>query len=488
MERTMNEKKAVSLALLELNNKVKNQDLASASILPVWRRLWLDIKCNGGEMDFIQENSSVMIEVALKLANLKYDIILIHIDSFIPNWLFPFIKLLHNTDQSIDIFLCGFIPTVKCGELAEALPEVHAVISGPLESSMEIIYNRIGITFRPYEVKDISAVDQSVFKDLFLKDSVGLIQASAGCPMTCSFCRYSSLYHRYYKGVYEQFPIDNIVSEILELNRKFNISHFKFIDSNFLGCGKMAYKRAVDLASSLQAKGLDITCEMHCRSDMVQTDIISQLVKCGLRHLSIGIESMSQNQLDRFGKKETVMDHRSAKELTVKHGISVQGYAILADPLVTREELLENLSGLYELSEEVLFIINEKMILYSTTDYYKKYHSLLSGLKPFKVSLGTAFDYSFKDKWCIENFGIFQKASLLLKYKIRTLPLSYSPFVSFADNYLYIKKATSHKIQLLMRIVSENKPDESKVMLWCNEALKKIEELLTSYNELKVIK
>jgi Fe-S oxidoreductase len=272
--------------------------------------------------------------------------------------------------------------------------------------------------------------------------------------------------------------MESVVSEISELYYKYDIKHFRFSDSNFLGTGKLAYKRAVELAEGLLKNNLEITFEMHCRSDTLLPEVISKLKSCGLRYLSIGIESMSSNQLRRFEKRETISDHIAAVDLIQKNGLAAQGYCILAEPLVTRRELMENLEGLYELSKKILILINEKMILFNSVKYYEKHCKIIPGLEFSSFSFDTALQYEFKDPWCKENYAFVEEISLYLKYKSQALQKKYRPGISTIDLYLFIKKATSYRIEVLNRTVQDDYPDKGKVMCWCEEAIGKIKRIL----------
>lgn len=70
-------------------------------------------------------------------------------------------------------------------------------------------------------------------KQLNMK-GIEVVQTSVGCPMKCSFCRYSTFYHKYYKKVYTQYALDNIIDEIKSIVSLMELNIFAFLIAIFL--------------------------------------------------------------------------------------------------------------------------------------------------------------------------------------------------------------------------------------------------------------
>ena len=87
-----------------------------------------------------------------------------------------------------------------------------------------------------------------------------------------------------------------------------------------------------------------------------------------------------------------------AIQILWEHDILTQGYAILFDPLVNKNEILESLEGLYELSEKCLIVLHDKMILYRSTDYFKNnYHYINIKKEEENNGIDEVVDYEFSD-------------------------------------------------------------------------------------------
>ena len=199
---------------------------------------------------------------------------------------------------------------------------------------------------------------------------------------------------------------------------------------------------------------MDITFELHSRSDAVTKEAISILKDSGLKHISIGIESMSDTQLIRYGKREDTEQHRKAIQILWEHDILTQGYAILFDPLVNKNEILESLEGLYELSEKCLIVLHDKMILYRSTDYFKNnYHYINIKKEEENNGIDEVVDYEFSDDWCKCNFEKIQKLNELISKRIIEFYQKRYTFYNEKERYTQLKRANSYRLKILKKAV-----------------------------------
>lgn len=194
-------------------------------------------------------------------------------------------------------------------------------------------------------------------------------------------------------------------------------------------------------------------------------EVIDLLVSAGLVHVSLGIESMSVDQLIRYLKRETPENHISAVASLAEKGVQVQGYCILADPLIKRKELLDNLEGLYELSSHILLVIHEKMTLYTTTGYYKENKDKILVKKQPDNILDVAIEYDFNDPWCQHFFCLFEEASIWSYKKIVKALDKRKGIFTNQQRYDFIQTSTKHRIALLIEIVQLDNPDIPAIKL-----------------------
>lgn len=473
-----------SVAVLDVTKEEKKErQMPVFGIMPIWRWLWCQLRRINVMVDFIDLDFSADGHTFIPAKS--YDLVLVYIEHYIPEWLSVFFTEMQLSERKALIYLCGFLPTVKPDKFLEKYPEIEMVLSGPLEISLaqfcKKIYSEADINllldtnYCDYPKEGIISKGlQSEYQEIFMSSPVGIIQSSSGCPRRCSFCRHSEFYHRYYPYIYQQYSMQEIIVEIKNLVENYNIRYIRFLDSNFLGSGKLVYQRACEFADALKENNIQIIIAIHCRSDSITEDVIEILSAVGLKYVSVGIESMSIEQLERFGKQETPNVHWKAVNILKKKKIYVQGYAILADPLMTRNELLNNLKGLYELSKEIQIVINERMILYTTTNYYRKYKNEIWNMQPVESSLGIVMEYDFCDAWCNKYFKYVEQTSIWLHQMIITKYHDIKQKRSFGNINNYIQKATTYRLEALIEIVSIDAPDDELIEITKKQIIEKI--------------
>ncbi|MDY3021917.1 MAG: radical SAM protein [Oliverpabstia sp.] len=471
------------ISVLDVTREEKRRrKLPNFGIMPIWRWLWCQFRKMELSMEFIDLEFDGQGKPAK--SSTCFDVLLVYIEHYIPEWLSEFLIEMSNTKRNIPVYLCGFLPTVAPEKIREKFPMVKMVLSGPLEISLpefcKILYSGLYDNFlceqkySEYPKEETLTGDDLIeYQKKFLLPSVGVIQTSSGCPRLCSFCRYSEFYHKYFPEIYRQYSMADVVTEIKKLYEDYKISSIRILDSNFLGAGKLVLKRADDFADAMRKSGVQITFAIHSRSDSVSEDVIKTLTAVGLKYVTIGIESMSDEQLRRFGKRETADVHWKAVGILKRNNLYVQGYGILADPLVTRNELLENLNGLYELSKEIQIVINERMILYTTTKYYRNYEKSIKNMRPIESSLGIVIEYDFFDDWCDKYFMYVEQVSVWLYERIMEKCRQIQSSTGKREEFM--KYATMYRLEALIKIVNEDIPDDAFIEIIKEHTLEKIE-------------
>lgn len=103
---------------------------------------------------------------------------------------------------------------------------------------------------------------------------------------------------------------ENIIAEIKECVDKYGITNFLFWSDIF----NIDKEWTMDLCRKIIDSGLDITWSANTRADTADEEMAQMMYKAGCRLVSIGVESGSQEMLDKIGKRITLDDVR----LTVK--------------------------------------------------------------------------------------------------------------------------------------------------------------------------
>lgn len=147
--------------------------------------------------------------------------------------------------------------------------------------------------------------------------------ASRGCPYGCSFCSTSYFWGR----MIRYRSAKNVVDELEDSINKYKTNIIAFTDDEFtLG------KRFIDaFLKELSSRRLDISFSCGSRVDTIDKEMMMQLKKHGCSALYFGVESGSQESINRIGKKITLERAEKvfqwAKETKVSHvGSFVLGF------------------------------------------------------------------------------------------------------------------------------------------------------------------
>jgi len=129
-----------------------------------------------------------------------------------------------------------------------------------------------------------------------LQNIQNTLQTSRGCKFKCSFCPTEKLYG----GVYRNRDIDSIITEI-KYKQKFN-DFFLVVDNSFFGNKDEARK----LLNRLIKENLDASLIVFERHEIGHdTEMLHLMKKAGVKCLIVGVESLVDENLDAFNKKQT---------------------------------------------------------------------------------------------------------------------------------------------------------------------------------------
>ncbi|OVE75570.1 hypothetical protein BVX97_04070 [bacterium E08(2017)] len=246
-------------------------------------------------------------------------------------------------DRGVPVVMGGYHATF-CSD--EALEHADAVCVGDAEKVwMQILQDAErgslgGIYSKPVDIAYSAQFDRSIFagKDYF---KLSLMETSRGCRYDCSFCSISA----FQKGKCKHRPVNEVVAEIEELNKK----AIFFIDDNIVSC----QSRAIQLFTALRNQ--DINWVGQASLDMIKSPAMLDLMaESGCIGLLIGFESLSDSALAGIRKGvNRAFDYSQALSALRKRGIVVYGTFLAGLPEDTRKTLDEAVDFA---REEKLFI------------------------------------------------------------------------------------------------------------------------------------
>lgn len=137
-------------------------------------------------------------------------------------------------------------------------------------------------------------VDNSIYRRPDNNKVQATIKVERGCPFHCFFCLATPV-----SGAkVRRRSVENIVAEIRECVEKYNIRNFLFWSDIF----NLDKKWTMDLCQAIIDSGLKITWSANTRADTADLEMAKMMYKSGCRLVSIGVESGSQEMLEKWAK------------------------------------------------------------------------------------------------------------------------------------------------------------------------------------------
>lgn len=259
-----------------------------------------------------------------------------------------FIKLAKNIDKSIIIVVGGVHASfcydqmlthygadiVVIGEGENIISELCNTIerNKPLYSLKGIAYKHDGIVLLSQRSEPLMNIDELPIPDYsyaqpFIEQlNMGFLITSRGCPVRCRFCSTSS----YWGQRVRMYSPPRVVDEMEMIKFLYKVKKVFFMDDTFnLGIG-----RVKAICKEIMQRKLQIEWGCSCRVAPISEEMIACMVEAGCRHISFGIESGSEEMLNKIDKKITLPQIRTAYELSAKYSnvMSTGTYAMVGNP------------------------------------------------------------------------------------------------------------------------------------------------------------
>ena len=146
------------------------------------------------------------------------------------------------------------------------------------------------------------------------------IISSRGCPFRCNFCGSTE----FWGHTYRMRSSENVILEI-EKRKSEGYKTWIFYDDNFTA----NKKRVFEICSSLDG---ELKWQCVGRAESMDEELARELYRAGCRKVHFGIESLSQDALDRMGKNTTVEKMLKGVEIAENAGISTMSLFLVGLP------------------------------------------------------------------------------------------------------------------------------------------------------------
>ena len=158
--------------------------------------------------------------------------------------------------------------------------------------------------------------------------------ASRGCPNNCFFCC-KAMFGR--KVTYRS--VNNIVDEIEQETKKYDIPNFELSDYDFTIQPKMTY----EFCNELKRRTLDLKWYCKMRVNNVTEDLLRTCRDAGMRRVSFGIESADENVLELMRKNIDLNKVEQVFKWTKKLGVISIAFFMVGNPGDTEETVEKSL-------------------------------------------------------------------------------------------------------------------------------------------------
>jgi radical SAM superfamily enzyme YgiQ (UPF0313 family) len=252
---------------------------------------------------------------------------------------------------------------VVCGEGEVGLRQAAAAIAGGQDWTLAAgmcVRDGTGIRRAPvvrnYAIDELPWPARDLTAEVIRLDGLVCISTSRGCYARCAFCSIPRFY-----GLDQGRPgasggwlgrsVDDVVSEIHSLWARFSLRELLIVDDEFFGGTEAGFERARLFAQRIADLHLPVGFALSCRAENVREPILRELMRGGLKHLFIGIESGSPGSLHFYGKGHSVDQNRSAVQIAKGLGLSFQPGFMLFNTRKTIRDVKDDLDFLKEIDE-----------------------------------------------------------------------------------------------------------------------------------------
>ena len=166
-----------------------------------------------------------------------------------------------------------------------------------------------------------------------------------GCPNQCVFCNQRTI-----SGV-EEFDISVVKAEIdaaLSTVDEAQEAEIAFFGGSFTGIDRELMVSLLELASEYIKAGKVSSIRCSTRPDYINDDILDILEKYGVKTIELGLQSSSDDVLQRTKRGHSRDDEARACDLIVERGFTLIGQMMIGLPESTAEKEIETAKFIVE--------------------------------------------------------------------------------------------------------------------------------------------
>lgn len=211
----------------------------------------------------------------------------------------------------------------------------------------------------PIPRHDLLPLDKYIFP--FMISNFTFVVPSRGCPFPCTFCRQPIMWDKKFRTR----STENIIEE-LKLLKKLGLKEFIFQSDTFT----IDKKNVLQLCKAMIDQNLKLRWSCNSRVDTIDLKMLKTMKKAGCWMIAYGIESGSQEVLDKCKKEITLDQIKTIVNMTDQIGIKVYGYFIIGLVGETKETINQTIHLAKSLP--ITFAIFHTASPYPKTEFYEE--------------------------------------------------------------------------------------------------------------------
>lgn len=220
---------------------------------------------------------------------------------------------------------------------------------------------------------------------------LAIVNSSRGCNQYCSFCSQQLFWERKWRA---KSP-EKFVSELEHIHTKYGVNAAMIADETPT-LDRQRWEKILDM---LIERSMDFELFMETRvKDIIRDeDILRRYRKAGIVHIYVGVESTSQETLEKFAKDVSVEESRRAIELINGEDIISETSFVLGMPDETKESIATTLELAKHYSPDMAFFLAiapwpyadlyKDLEAYVATKDYSKYNLIEPVVKPTNMTI-----------------------------------------------------------------------------------------------------
>ncbi len=265
---------------------------------------------------------------------------------------------------SLKIIFGGPEASARASSWIQTYPFIDAVVMGEVESVLADLIqvletgtpqNKPGLLFRnPASrvlpvITERPAVELAPMVDLNSTEPTNYstyvsgtpaktvpIEVGRGCPYGCTFCSTKDFFRRRFRLK----SSTRIVSEVAALAQDGELKHFDFVHDMFTTNRKLV----AEVCEALIASRLGITWGCSARTDRVDRELLSLMMRAGCRDIYFGLETGSPRMQKNVQKNLNLQDAVSKVHLAHSMGLRVTASLIIGFPNEDEQDLIDTLN------------------------------------------------------------------------------------------------------------------------------------------------